>query len=100
MVKIVWTSEAIQERDDVFRYWNNRNQSNNYSKKLRTLIREALDTISRHPEIGKPTQIINTRIKVIRDYLLIYKITDNKLIIFAFWDSRQNPLKLSNKLKP
>jgi hypothetical protein len=45
MVKIVWTSEAIQERDDVFKYWNNRNHSTTYSKKLRALIREALDTI-------------------------------------------------------
>ncbi|MDX2189947.1 MAG: type II toxin-antitoxin system RelE/ParE family toxin [Bacteroidota bacterium] len=94
MVKIVWTTEAIQERDEIFKYWNKRNHSNNYSKKLRALIREALDTIRNHPEIGKPTLIVNTKIKVIKDYLLVYRISENNLIILAFWDSRQNPVKL------
>ena len=63
MAKIVWTIEAIQERDSVFKYWNERNHSDRYSKKLRALIREALDTVRRHPQIGTPTPIDNIKDK-------------------------------------
>jgi addiction module RelE/StbE family toxin len=94
MVKVIWTPEAISERNDIFRYWNKRNNSDHYSKKLRSLIRTAIQTIRQHPEIGKPTRIANTRVKIIVDYFLVYRTSDIGITILAIWDSRQNPIKL------
>ncbi|WP_370591075.1 type II toxin-antitoxin system RelE/ParE family toxin [Salegentibacter sp. BLCTC] len=45
--------------------------------------------------MGKPTDSKNVRIKVVRDYLLIYEIKKNQIFILTIWDSRQNPKKTS-----
>ena len=33
-IKVIWTKIAIQQRDEIFDYWNNRNKTDSYSKKL------------------------------------------------------------------
>lgn len=91
MVKIVWSEKAIEERNSVFKYWNKRNGSTFYSQSLRLLIKDTLKTISIHHKIGMPTNRNDTRIKIIRDYFLIYRVTSDLIIILAFWDSRQDP---------
>ena len=96
MVKVVWSTVAINNRNEILKYWNNRNKSTNYSKKLRILISEAIQTIQAHPNIGKPTDRIDTRIKIVKDYFIIYRIKNEEIRIVDFWDSRQNPIKLEN----
>jgi addiction module RelE/StbE family toxin len=89
--KIVWTKIAQEERKNIFKYWNNRNKSTLYSKKLQSLFKESLNLISQNPNIGKLTDIEGVRIKIVRDYLLYYQITSNKVYVLMVWDSRRNP---------
>lgn len=91
--QIVWTERAQKERIEILTFWNNHNKSNSYSKKLNNLIRESLRLISRHPFIGKPTNKENVKIKILKNYLLIYEITSNEIIVLSVWDCRQKPLK-------
>jgi len=37
-IEINWSDKAQQDRKEIFKYWNNRNKSNEYSKKLNILI--------------------------------------------------------------
>ena len=37
-LKILWTSTALKQRNHIFKYWNERNKSNSYSKKLKNKI--------------------------------------------------------------
>lgn len=101
MVKrIIWSRRAQADRKEIFKYWNKRNKSNFYSKKLNGLFKEAVKLIAEYPEIGKPTDDKNARIKIVRDYLIIYEINDkNQLLILTIWDSRQNPRKLERILR-
>jgi len=62
--KIVWTIKAQQDRISILEYWNERNQSNEYTRNLNKLIKEALIITSKFPGIGKKTDIDNTRVKV------------------------------------
>ena len=39
-IKIEWSHFAKQQRDEIFIYWNNRNKSTVYSKKLKSIIKE------------------------------------------------------------
>lgn len=101
MVKqIIWSRRAQTDRKFIFKYWNERNKSHLYSKKLNELFKEAVKLIADYPEIGKPTDNKNARIKIVRDYLIIYEV-DNKdrLLILTIWDSRQNPQKLERILR-
>lgn len=101
MVKqIIWSTRAQNDRKEIFKYWNTRNKSNTYSKKLNELFKEAVRLIFEYPEIGKPTNDKNARIKIVREYLIIYEIDDkDRLLILTIWDSRQSPKKLERVLK-
>jgi len=76
MVKqIIWSRRAQTDRTKIFKYWNKRNKSNIYSKKLNGLFIEAVRLIAEYPDIGKPTDDRTARIKIVRDYLIIYELT-------------------------
>lgn len=73
MVKqIIWSRKAQTYRKEIFNYWNKKNKSNRYSKKLNELFKEAVRLIAEYPEIGKSTDDKNARIKIFRDYELVF----------------------------
>jgi toxin YoeB len=47
------------------------------------------------PQIGKMTDDPNTRIKVVKDYLIIYEETETQIFILTIWDRRQDPEKIT-----
>lgn len=97
--QITWTLKAQHDRLQIFSYWNNRNKSNRYSRKLNDLIKITLKLIAKYPGIGKPTDIKGIRVKVLKDYLIIYEVNPNEIIILTIWDCRQNPDDLMRILK-
>lgn len=100
MVKqIIWSRRAQTDRKEILKYWNKRNKSKLFSKKLNELFKEAVKLIAEHPEMGKPTDIKNVRSKIVRDYLMIYEVNDkDQLLILTIWDSRQCPRRLERIL--
>ena len=95
---IIWTERAHQDRIKIFTYWNERNLSNIYSRKLQKLIKESLVLICKHTLVGKLTDKDNVRTKVLKDYLIIYEITLNEIVILSIWDCRKNPQDLTRIL--
>lgn len=89
--KITWSQTAQNDRKKILVYWKKRNKSNTYSIKLFELFKEAVNTISIYPEIGKATNNENIRFVVVRDYLLFYERNPETIRILRIWDSRQNP---------
>lgn len=97
--KIVWSEKAQNDRKEILLYWKERNKSSIYSRKLNILFINATTTIANFPNIGKLTGYQNTRVKIVRDYLIVYKELDTEIILLTIWDSRQNPLKLQKILQ-
>jgi plasmid stabilization system protein ParE len=92
--EIRWSARANQDRLKILEYWINRNQSNFYSIKLDLLFKENIELLAQIPELGKPTNLPNVRVKIVRDYLIFYRVKDAFLEIISIWDSRRNPKKL------
>ncbi|PTN08466.1 type II toxin-antitoxin system RelE/ParE family toxin [Mangrovibacterium marinum] len=92
--QIVWTQQAQNERKQILAYWTSRNRSNLHSKKLSRLFTDALKIIVERPFIGKRTSIENVRIKVVRDYLIFYEITEIHIVVLTIRDCRRNPLNI------
>lgn len=97
MVEIVWSRRAQNDRKQILNYWNQRNKSTAYSKKLNKLFNEAVKIILDFPGIGKPTEDPGVRIKIVRDYLIFYEPTETQILILTIWDSRRNPDELEIK---
>lgn len=92
--KIIWSNRAQNDRKTIFKYWNNRNKSNSYSKKLNKLFISAVEFVSANPLTGKTTTKENVRIKFISHYAIIYESTEFELKVYSIFDTRQNPNKL------
>jgi toxin YoeB len=97
--QIIWSLRAQEDKKEIFKYWTQRNKSNRYSKKLNQLFKEAILLLREHPYIGRPTDDTSVRIKIVKEYLLIYEVTETSINILSIWDGRQDPSKLEDILK-
>ena len=84
-LKIIWTKIAISQRNEVFAYWNKRNKSTDFSKKINLLIYEKIDLLKNFPLTGVEIQNEDARILHFHNYSLVYKISQSEIYILAFW---------------
>ena len=92
--KIEWTKQALKDRFQILSYWIRRNRSNSYSFKLNDLFVANVQLLAKYPKIGKKTIKPDVRIKVVKNYLLVYKVLNDRIVVLRVWDSRQNPESL------
>lgn len=85
-IKIIWSNIAITQRNKVFEYWNNRNRSNTYSKKINKSIYEKLNILKSNPLLEKFGDIKPFRILHLGNYSLVYKYSEFVIYIISFWD--------------
>jgi len=97
--QVIWSLRAQNDKKEILDYWRRRNKSNTYSKKLNELFKESIKIILDFPQIGKVTDDTKARIKIVRDYLIIYEETETQIFILTIWDSRQDPDKLKKILR-
>ena len=95
--RVIWSNLAKDEKYDIFNYWNKRNKSKVYSKKLDRLFNEAINVIKDYSEIGRVTDFPTIRRFVVRDYLILYKVETDSIYILSIWDTRQDPEKLARR---
>ncbi|MRX40935.1 type II toxin-antitoxin system RelE/ParE family toxin [Flavobacterium sp. LC2016-23] len=98
-VKIIWTNTAVLQRRKILVYWNKRNKSTTYSKKLVTEISQRVNFLVNNPDVYIKTDFPNIRTSTLGHYNIFYKINPNELIVIAFWDNRRNPKTLSKILQ-
>lgn len=90
MAKIVWSLRALDDRKRIFDYWNNHNKSTTYSNTLNATFKQIINLISDYPHLGKRTNIEHVRLKIVKDYIIFYKITETHLIVLTIWDCNQD----------
>ena len=93
-----WTKTADIQYIGILEYWAKRNKSNAYSKKLIKMVAKRIKQIAETPFIYKSADFKNTRVASLCNFSIFYKVTDQEIIITAFWDNRQNPRKLYRSL--
>lgn len=101
MVKriVVWTETAARQRREILKYWIKHNGSTSYAEELIKLTADRIQIILRHPESFKSTTYYKTRESAMGHFSIFYKSTEEKIIITAFWDNRQDPKKILELIK-
>ncbi|MGX5858503.1 type II toxin-antitoxin system RelE/ParE family toxin [Dyadobacter jiangsuensis] len=92
--QVIWSARAHTDRKNILEYWIDRNKSKRYSRKLNRLFNEAIQLVAIHPKIGKRTNIEHIRIKLVRDYFILYEETQSEIHILTIWNSHQDPENL------
>ncbi|AXB56757.1 type II toxin-antitoxin system RelE/ParE family toxin [Flavobacterium fluviale] len=88
VVRIIWTSTAVNQRRKILNYWNKRNKSKTYSRKLVSEITQRIKFLINNPEVYVKTSFQDIRTTTLGHYNIFYKITAKELIVVAFWDNR------------
>jgi len=91
---VIWTRTADIQFVGILEYWVKRNKSNTYSKKLVKMVSERTKQIAEKPLLYKVTDFKDVRVASLGNFSIFYKVSDEKIIITAFWDNRQDPKKL------
>lgn len=92
--KLIWLISAQNDRKEIFKYWNDRNKSKEYSKKLNLLFKEKTEILKDFPFIGQITNVEEVRILTVKNYLIVYELSEHLIKIFRVWESHQNPENL------
>lgn len=87
----------MNERKEILQYWKKHNQSTAYSIKLDALFKKAVKLLAAHPRIGRLSDPEDVRVKLVRDYLLIYEETDEAIHILTIRHGSRNPDELGLK---
>lgn len=91
---VVWTKTADIQFAGILEYCVQRNKSVAYSRKLIGLVADKTRQISETPFIFNATDFKDYRVATLGNFSIYFKVTDNQVIVTAFWDNRQNPEKL------
>lgn len=91
---VVWTKTADIQFVGILEYWAKRNKSTSYSKKLIKIVSEKTRQIAKFPYSGKKTNYKDIRVTTLKNYNIYFRFSDDQIIIYAFWDTRQDPKKL------
>lgn len=97
--KVIWTDGAKAEFKEICSYWNNRNKSARYSQTLRALTNQKVKEIANFYPIGANSNIATVKFVMVRDYQIFYQLSINTILILSFWDGRQDPEKLKQRLE-
>jgi hypothetical protein len=58
------------------------------------MVSERTKQIAEKPLLYKVTDFKDVRVASLGNFSIFYKVSDEKIIITAFWDNRQDPKKL------
>ena len=100
-MKIIWTDFAIENLKDIFHYYSIK-ASKKVAHKIRKQIFESTKQLAKNPESGQIELNLeklkqNHRYLVSGNYKVIYKISENKIIIADVFDARQNPSNMNDE---
>ncbi len=96
MVKrnVVWSAKARIKLLEILEYYNKRNKSSAYSKKIHKKFTKELALLKKHPGIGIKTDDDDIRGLIVEDFILFYETRSKMIIVHTVWDCRQNPESL------
>ena len=96
-LNVIWSNRAKIKRFEILSFYNVRNKSKEFSKKLNQRNNREIKLLSKSPNIGIRTDIENVRGLIIDNIILYYEVVQNTIIILFLWDSWQNPKDLKIK---
>jgi len=91
---IIWTKEARLDFKATLQFYNERNGSNDYSRKLAGEIFQIIEKLHNNFFLGKQTSDTDVRVLIKGTFSIFYEIKETEILILVVWDTRRNPGEL------
>ena len=89
--KIIWSPKSKLDLFTILDFYQKRNGTKTYSKKLNSVLRKSIKLLEKNSDIGVMSDILNVRNLIEGDISIFYEIKSDTIEISAIWDNRQNP---------
>ena len=84
----------MDDLEAILQFYNERNGSDQYSKKLLKMIHRQIRLLTTMPEIGRMTDFPSVRILFVDKFGIDYQIRDNSILIINIYSCQTNPDEL------
>jgi len=98
--RITWSPFAKKDVRSIKAFFDRRNQSTAYSKKLIRLFKESEILIQKYPHATIETNEKDVRGHLVLHYILLFSIEEEEIQILRVWDTRRDPSQLNLFLNP
>ena len=88
---ILYSPQFADNLEAILRYFDERNGSDAYSRKLMGMIHSQIQMLATFPEIGRMTDCPGVRILFVERYGIEYQIRDNVILIVDIYSCLTNP---------
>jgi len=92
--RIIWTEQAIYERNEILTYWASKIGNKKHSTKLALEFKETVKYIATYNYLGRQTELVDVRVAVSGHYLIFYNLAPEAVYIISIFDNRRNPQDL------
>lgn len=89
--QIIWDTEAVSDRVQIYDYWYERLGNEDYAGKLDQIFIDSVNLLSRFPLLGHKIEGEEKRVLIKDHYHIYYHNGKNTITILHIWDSRRNP---------
>ena len=96
---ILYSPQFADNLEAILRYFDERNGSDAYSRKLMGMIHSQIQTLATFPEIGRMTDFPSVRILFVERYGIEYQIREDDILVVDIYSCKTTPDKNMYKKK-
>lgn len=90
-LEIIYSPQFADNLEAILRYFDERNGSDVYSRKLFGMIHRQIRMLATFPEIGRQTNFQNVRVLFVESYGIEYQIRDTAILIADIYSCKIDP---------
>ena len=98
-LEILYSPQFADSLEAILNFYDERNGSDTYSKKLFKMVHEQIRMLATFPEIGRITDFPGVRILFVERYGIEYQIRDDAVLIIDIYSCLTDPLERRFKIK-
>lgn len=97
-MKILWSDSALADLEEIYDYYQSKASYIVAKSLVKAIIQKTL-ILESNPFVGIKESLLSDRpdeyrYLIYKNYKIIYRCNDNRIIIITVFDSRQDPIKI------
>jgi toxin YoeB len=92
-LKILYAPQFVDNLESILQFFDERNGSDAFSKKLLKMIQREIVILKTMPEIGRMTNFPGVRILFVERFGIEYQIRNEEILIIDIFSCQKNPEK-------
>lgn len=98
-LELIFSVQFADDLEEILHFFDERNGSDQFSKKLMKMIYKQISLLKTMPEIGRQTDFPGVRILFVERFGIEYQIRDKAILIIDIYSCQTDPEQRSFKIQ-